>query len=207
MSQCAFNFIQQDSCSLSHTVRVCVGGCHSKWRLVCSVCAGLHGGYYLLIKKRAELLSVGEVCFEFVCWCRGQKTARLLLIICHLPFSFVHHPVTDTMKRLKCEWLFWSLAESCGYRNRRRKGIKFLSWKSGAFLGARSAPWLSAHTSNASAASLSLSLLHFAQGLRRQHVSTVAVRWHSCRSDSHIYQLKEGWSRILMSTQTNSDSL
>lgn len=154
-------------------------------------------------KKTAELMSVGEVCFEFVCWCRGQKTARLLLIICHLPFSFVHQPVTDTMKRLKCEWLFWSLAESCGYRNRRRKGIKFLSWKSGAFLGARSAPWLSAHTSDASAA---LSLLHFAQGLRRQHVSIVAVRWHSSWSDSHIYQLKEEWSRILMSTQTNSDA-
>lgn len=49
MSQCAFNFIKQDACSLSHCVRVCVG-CHSKQRLVCRACAGLLGGYYLLIK-------------------------------------------------------------------------------------------------------------------------------------------------------------
>lgn len=76
----------------------------------------------------------------------GRK--QLLLINCRLLFFFVHHPVTDTMKRFKCG----SLAECGGYWNRRRKGIGFLSWKSGAFLGARSVPWLSAHTSDACAA-------------------------------------------------------
>lgn len=97
-------------------------------------------------------MSVGEDCFAFLCWCRGQKAAVLLQIICRLLFCFVHHPVTDTMKRWNCGWLFWSSGESGGYRNRRRKGITFLSWKSAALLGGGSVPWLSAHTSDACAA-------------------------------------------------------
>lgn len=97
----------------------------------------------------------------------------------------------------------WMALESGGYRNRRRKGIRLLSWKSGAFLGARSVPWLSAHTSDACAAR-SLLLCSILQSLHRQPVNVVAMRWHSCWSDSRIYQMKEESMRTLMSAQTNS---
>lgn len=53
MSQCAFNFIKQDSCRLSHCVSVCVCGCLWWWGGVIQSrgwCAELHGGHYLLIK-------------------------------------------------------------------------------------------------------------------------------------------------------------
>lgn len=144
-------------------------------------------------------MSVGEVCFAFLCWCRGQKVApassnHLLSAVFLCPSSSNRYDEAIKMRMA---------LESGGYRNRRRKGIRLLSWKSGAFLGARSVPWLSAHTSDACAAR-SLLLCSILQSLRRQPVSVVAMRWHSCWSDSRIYQMKEESMRTLMSAQTNS---
>lgn len=67
------------------------------------------------------------------------------------------------------------------------KGLKFQSWESGAFLGAHSERWLSAHISAVSTQHelLARALLHFVQSLGSVPV-LVPKRWHSCRSDSFI---------------------
>lgn len=105
---------------------------------------------------------------------------------------FNQHQAADTMKHLNISWLFWSLSKYCGYRDRRRKGLKFQSWQSGAFLKAHSAPWLSAHTSDVSTRHelLACTLLHFVQSLGSVPV-LAPKRWHSCWLDSFIPALPQ----------------